>query len=631
MNSATFSFPTRFPQLLVWLSAVLGLLTGHMAHAQAPAWQTALTIGGGNDIYATATATGASGDVFVAGAFLGTANFGSFSLTSAGSTDAFVAKWSAASNTFVWARRAGGTGADRAMALTVNGVSIYVAGYFRSATADFGSSTLTSAGGADIFVTKLADAGGTAAFAWAQRAGGAYDDGSFNAVTQGGSLALASTGTALYLAGSFGSPTADFGSTTLTNAASQGRLNDVFVARLTDAGSTGTFAWAYRAGGPDDEYAAALAVSGSSIYVVGSFQSATVAFGALALANADASARTYDAFVTKLTDTGSTATFAWAQRAGGNGSDFARAVAVSGPSVYVTGRFSSSPAAFGSVVLTNAAAGAVSHDAFVAMLLDNGSAGSFAWAQRAGGADDEYFYAVAVSGTSVYVAGGFSSASVDFGGTTLTNTAYGGVNDVCVARLTDGGTSGSFDWAQQAGGTGDDGAASIALNGSRVYVGGAFQNAARFGGITLTGTATPGNPSAFLAALVDGPLPTLSSSTPGSGAIGSTLTLTGTNLTGTTRISFAGRGGPAAPNGFVVNAAGTQITGIVVPAGATTGSISVTTPVGQSNGGALRGHQPRSVHRRVLAVCYPSRPQCSIECPHPDHRHRCRGQCVRSR
>ncbi len=250
MNSSTASFSARFPQLLGWLAAVLGLLTGHMTCAQAPAWQTALTIGGSNDISATATATGANGDVFVAGSFQGTANFGSVSLISAGSNDAFVAKWSAASNTFVWARRAGGTGRDQAIALTVSGANIYAAGYFRSVTADFGSSTLTSAGRADVFVTKLTDAGSTGTFAWAQRAGGVYDDGSFNATTQGRSLALASTGAALYLAGSFGSPTADFGGTTLTNATSQGGPNDVFVARLTDAGSTGTFAWAYRAGGP---------------------------------------------------------------------------------------------------------------------------------------------------------------------------------------------------------------------------------------------------------------------------------------------------------------------------------------------------------------------------------------------
>ncbi|MDO7875279.1 T9SS type A sorting domain-containing protein [Hymenobacter sp. ASUV-10] len=77
-------------------------------------------------------------------------------------------------------------------------------------------------------------------------------------------------------------------------------------------------------------------------------------------------------------------------------------------------------------------------------------------------------------------------------------------------------------------------------------------------------------------------LPIITSLSPTSGPVGTVLTLTGTNLTGTTSITFAGPGGNVVTTGFTVNAAGTQITGVVVPAGAISGPISVTTPGGTS-------------------------------------------------
>src|SRR5205085_981478 len=64
--------------------------------------------------------------------------------------------------------------------------------------------------------------------------------------------------------------------------------------------------------------------------------------------------------------------------------------------------------------------------------------------------------------------------------------------------------------------------------------------------------------------------PTITSFTPASGAIGATVTITGTNFTGTTAVKF---NGTDAATFTVVSA--TSITAIV-PAGATTGKISAT-------------------------------------------------------
>ncbi len=81
--------------------------------------------------------------------------------------------------------------------------------------------------------------------------------------------------------------------------------------------------------------------------------------------------------------------------------------------------------------------------------------------------------------------------------------------------------------------------------------------------------------------LVQAQVPAVSSFTPTSGPMGTSLSLTGTNLTGTTAITFSGSGGNVVSTGYTV-ASATSITGIVVPSGAITGPLTVTTPGGTS-------------------------------------------------
>ena len=84
---------------------------------------------------------------------------------------------------------------------------------------------------------------------------------------------------------------------------------------------------------------------------------------------------------------------------------------------------------------------------------------------------------------------------------------------------------------------------------------------------TLGGTATSAAPFTV------GTPPTITSFAPATGPVGTVVVITGTDLTGTTQVRFNGTVAPT----FTVNSA-TQITA-TVPAGATTGPISVTTPV----------------------------------------------------
>lgn len=489
-----------FHSSTIWLlSLMLSLLVAEpKASAQTPAWQTAVALGGPFSSV-TASAADANGDVYVAGFFERTASFGNTVLTSAGETDAFVAKWSSANNNFVWAQRAGGAYEDIATSVALSGNSVYIGGAFKSSTAGFGAINLTNAGGQsrinDVFVAKLADFGSNASFAWAVSAGGSYDD---------RVSAIATNGNSVYVTGSF-YRTAAFGNIVL-NAATYG---SVFVGKLVDGGSTGSFAWVQQAQGDASIDPVAIAASGNGVYVVGNFNGASITVGRTVLANVGA-VMTHDIFVTKLVDAGSVASFAWAQRAGGTGSDFVRALAASGTGVYITGDYSGANASFGTVVLPAPASANYNSDIFVAKVTGTNGTADFTWAQQAGGTGNDQPLAVASIGASLYIAGYFDGTTATFGSVTL-NGAYPGTKEIWVAKLTDTGFGGSFRWAQQAGGTGSDMVRTLAVGGGRIYVGGSFDSpGVSFGNVVVFGQSFPYT-TGFLASLTD---PTLTATAP---------------------------------------------------------------------------------------------------------------------
>ena len=416
--------------------------------------------------------------MYITGSFGGTVNFGAYSVTSAGSADIYIAKWNSGTNSFVWAQRAGGTGNDRGEAIAVNGSSIYIAGSFDK-PATFGSITLTANFSNAAFVTKLTDTGSTANFTWAlQTVGG-------SAVAKG----LAMNGTSLYIVGTFSDASVQLGSVTLTNSGTAGTY-EAFVAKLSDAGSTGSFVWARRAGGVLDELPHSIAANGTSIYVTGGFSSPSADFGNTTLTNANANmSSAYDVFITKLTDAGNSGSFTWTKQAGGIGNDSGQGIAVNGSNIYVAGYFASSVFQLGSTTLATSGF----DDAFVTKLIDTGTASNYSWALGAGGTGFEGPTAVAVNGTNVYVTGSFSGATSTFGATTLTNASAPlaqSNSDFFLTKVTDAGSSGSFAWAQGAGGVGSDNPAGMAVQGANVYVGGLVTPPASFGSQTVTSPST---------------------------------------------------------------------------------------------------------------------------------------------
>lgn len=484
-------------QLSPWLARllILLLLPCLPAHAQGPVWQTAFTTPGTN-VVVQATAFDANGNLVVVGNFTNTATFGATTLTSTGTgTDGFVAKWSPSTSRFVWVQQISGSGGEYVTSVALNGNRLYIGGVFTGSTATIGTTFLGNAnsmGNNDLFVARLTDTGSSSAFDWAQRAGGQPSE---------NLTGLAVSGTSLYAVGTFSGSGTTFGPISLSNLAPSGLAN-IFITKMTDTGSTVAFDWAQQAGGSaGGNSAEGVAVSGNSVYLTGHYSGADVRFGAVALPPAS----NIDWFVAKLTDAGSAGNFVWAQATGGAKGDFASTIAVSGPSIYCAGYFDSPTMTIGGTLLSNMGAG----DAFVAKLTDAGSTASFAWAQAAGGTGFDKINSLAVRNNSVYATGLSSSPTLNFGSSSLSTV---GGNDAFVAKLTDAGSTSTFTWAQQAGGTGYDGGAALAVQGNQIYVAGIFNSPV----ITFNPTLALGRPGAgfalFLASLTDATLTATSSS-----------------------------------------------------------------------------------------------------------------------
>ena len=157
-----------------------------------------------------------TGNLYVTGYYRATAQFGPFSLTSAGGQDVFIGKL-LNNGTWEWVRSAGGTSDDYAGEIkTDKDFDIYVTGAFQG-TAQFGSQSIASVGAQDIFVAKYASSTGD--LQWVQKAGGSNGE--------AGSGIAVDADKFVYVTGSY-SNNCTFGAYTISTAV-QGA---VYVAKL---------------------------------------------------------------------------------------------------------------------------------------------------------------------------------------------------------------------------------------------------------------------------------------------------------------------------------------------------------------------------------------------------------------
>ena len=239
-------------------------------------WRLAVQAGDIFDDYGCGIAVDSSGNAYVTGYFNYAATFGSYTLTAFVLLDTFVAKLSPY-GTWLWAVGAAGWDFVGGYDIAVDGSgNAYVTGYFND-SATFGSYNLTSFGSTDIFVAKINSSG---TWLWAVKAGGTSGDFGYG-------IAVDVAGNA-YVTGFF-EGTATFGSRTLTSSGEK----DIFAAKLNPSG---TWRWAYKAGGTDSDIGYGIAVDeAANAYVTGIFRG-TATFGSHTM---DAMGGT-DIFVAKL-------------------------------------------------------------------------------------------------------------------------------------------------------------------------------------------------------------------------------------------------------------------------------------------------------------------------------------------
>ena len=285
------------------------------------------------------------------------------------------------------------------------------------------------------------------AWLWAKSNGGPNNE-------MGTSVATDAAGNA-YVAGYFQSPSLVFGSFTLTRTGN----SNVFLAKYS---ASGNVLWAVSATGSDSDQPFAVATDPQgNVVVAGYFSSPVITFGGVSLTNAGVE----DAFVVKYDLNGNVI---WAKRAGGADWDNARALAVDGNgNIYLAGSFRSPSITFGSFTLTNTAAGM--YDGF---LVKYDAGGSVVWARSAGGPGNNDPISVATDQSgNVFMAGGFTGATMTFGSITVTNH---GLDDLFIARYD---ASGNVIWAESAGGTREDDCYSVATDGSgNAYINGLFRS-----------------------------------------------------------------------------------------------------------------------------------------------------------
>jgi hypothetical protein len=353
--------------------------------------------GTGIDDAQAITADG-SGNVYITGQFTGTATFGAFDLVSAGSQDIYVAKYDS-NGTVLWARRAGGTSFESGLGLASDDAgNVVVTGSFRDSFM-YGSTQLTSAGAADIFVARYDPAGNVA---WARQAGSTTGD-------LGHGVAMDASSRAVVTGGFEG--TVQFGTNTLVSAGAR----DVFVAMYDAAGNV---VWAQRGGGASYDLGSAAAGDGSgNTYVTGYFADSAV-FGADTLMDAGNG----DLFLVEYDPSGNVI---MAERAGGTDWESGEDIDTDPSGNVVVAGFFRGTSVFGSTSLTNAGR----DDIFVAKFSSSGAA---LWAWGTGTTGDDRGFGVAADPSSYVISTGMFGNTVQFGQTSLTSA---GASDVFVFRM----------------------------------------------------------------------------------------------------------------------------------------------------------------------------------------------------
>jgi hypothetical protein len=544
----------------VLLVALLTVGLAPFAQAQLPAFDYATASGPVEESH-NRIAADAQGNTYITGYFHDVTHFGSFTLATPGpmTTNLYIAKFGPTGQC-LWAQQIGGNSGAAGSDIAVDAAGfVYVAGFVGSGLVRFGSVSVNSPGTGAPFVAKL---DGTGRWRWASLGSGVHVSVSALAIdSQAG----------IFITGTYDGPSATFGATVLPNPAwtAAQAVQRLFVARLDSAG---TWQWANSGGFVAGAQVALCGGNGlapdnrGNVLLVGGFMD-TIQIGATTLT----SAGNFDILVAQLNAT--TGAWQWARRAGGPDEDAATGIAADATGhAVITGTFYSAVAQFGSLSVSSLYGMA---DFFVARL---DTRGTFQWVATGGGSDDDTGNAVVVDANgAAYVGGEFREVPALFGPFLLPHQGLSlGLADMFVTKLD---SLGNYVWAVGGASRGNDHVDGLALAGPAddVVLSGRFEcDSAYFGLNTLAGDSNRWNH--YVARLSAGPA-TLQAVVPASGQPGQVVTVSGRHLAGVTAVLFNGVSAPA----FRIRS--TSSLRATVPAGASTGSLTVRTAAGISASG----------------------------------------------
>jgi|GEM_PF-711679 len=414
-------------------------------NAQPSEFKWARWAGGISEDYSCSISSDKFGNTVITGYFSDIAYFWPYTLIADGGQDIFVTKYDKSGNV-IWANRAGGTGGDEGHCVANDefGNSIITGNFF--GTGKFGSISLVSSGGTDVFISKYDELGNVQ---WAKSTGGKVAD-------YGQGICSDMSGN-IVVTGCF-QDTINFD---MISLASKGEY-DIFIAKFDKLGNV---IWAKNAGSPNSDIGRSIASDKqNNYYITGEFSGIATFDKTTIQGNG--------IFIAKY---GSDGNLIWVKGATGTSTFESSSIAIDNSNNPIITGYFSGIASFGLENLHSAG----DKDIFIAKY---DASGNVLWAKRAGGTAYDVAHDISTDYFSNPIITGAFRGNSNFGSHTL--NSLDGSPDIFIAKYN---TLGDVLWVKQAGGKGYDAALSIVSdkNGTNTITG-FFEGAATFDKINLT-------------------------------------------------------------------------------------------------------------------------------------------------
>jgi hypothetical protein len=499
-------------------------------------WRWAIQAGGAGADTGTSVVTDSEGNTFVSGSFTGSAQFGSFTLTSRGGSDVYIGKLDS-NQQWLWVQQLGSVGSEGYSRIFQSSSGILVVRANADSGAFVGNNPIIDgpgrSNGYDLSNCIIRLDPQTGAYQWAARC---VD------TLVGSDIAFGLSGQ-IYVAGSFRSDSLRLGNIKLANS---GGVGDAYVASIS---STGTWEWVLGSSGVSSETASGLAVDNNgNILVCGDMGLSldSTYFGSHAVASNGSSYG--GGFIARITNQ----QWTWAIPVWGQGVSYTQEIIIDEiGNIYVICDAEGSAAYIGSDVVQSPSF-TPAFKAFVAKL---SPLGQLKWGTSIGNDRNATLSYAALDNKngSIFITGYTDADSLWFGDTLLyqTNTNHGFTAAIDSA--------GHWLWAMPR-----TGALAYGSDHSLTFAG-TFSDSLAFDQLLLT-NATPTTTNAYFAQLALPPFVLRFS--PATGPAGTVVTLSGSGFAGTTAVFFG-----TIPATFTVLPNG-QIQ-VTVPAGIGTQGVSI--------------------------------------------------------